>query len=150
MRIHPRSGFYSLLYLTGLDFTSQRSSAVEHFDNCHVVTGSLPSPPPTFAAAFFSCSPRWQQDSSACCWGAGPALPPPALGCAPHRTLSWRHIIGSFFFQCTNNPVATLKKDPAIPFSRIVTSFTGSWNTAPLVIASSKSRLLSNKMRENC
>lgn len=32
----------------------------------------------------------------------------PALGCAPHRRLSWGHIIGLFVFQPTNNPVATL------------------------------------------
>lgn len=48
-----------------------------------------------------------------------------ALGCAPLRRLSWGHIIGLVVFQHTNNPVTTLKKDPSIPFSRIVT-FTSS------------------------
>lgn len=53
--------------------------------------------------------------------------------------------IGLFIFQRTNSPAATLKKDPSIPFSRIVLLL-----AAPLAIASSKSRLLSHKMREKC
>lgn len=54
---------------------------------CHFPT----SPLLTFAAAFFSCLPRPQQDCSLCCWKAVPALHQPwavpPIGDCPEGTL---------------------------------------------------------------